>query len=221
MREALMTSDVTDLGKYKFGKAVDSYADAIGGIYQSERDFFRGGKFLPYADAYIESGFDNEYRPTFHVLIDFRDYKPSEEAQSLLRRLKSDRFEIRKTKYAREYLAEIKKKGKDHNDSFGPLATAELFWFEEVQGIFAGRDSGKFGAYQPSAGGFRTVSQKNWDERGVGFSIHVCGNDHRRNKFEEHIIDNQADMDEVAAMMARINVAQSRPAAGEVVPFRR
>lgn len=214
-----MTSDVTDLGKYKFGKAVESYADAIGGLYRSERDFFRGGKFLPYADAFIESGFDCEYQPTFHVLISFRDLVPNEDAKNLLGRLKSDRFEIRTTKYARKYRAEIRKKGMDHNDAFGPVATAEL-GFDEAQGIFAGRECGKFGAYQPSSGGFRTVCQRHWDERGVGFSIHACGNDHRRNRWEEHIIDDQADMDEIAAMMARINAARTNPSA-EVVAFRR
>ncbi len=215
-----MTSDVTDLGKYKFGKAVESYADAIGGLYRSERDFFRSGKFLPYADAFIESGFDREYQPTFHVLISFRDLVPNEDATKLLVRLKSDRFEIRTTKYGREYRAEIRKKGTDHNDAFGPVATAEL-GFNEAQGIFAGRQSGKFGAYQPSSGGFRTVCQRNWDERGVGFSIHVCGNDHRRNKWEEHIIDDQGDMDEIAAMMARVNAARTNNDETDIIPFRR
>jgi hypothetical protein len=219
-QETHMTDKVTDLKSYKFTKAADTFIGAIGDIYRSERAFFETGKFLPYADSYIASGFDEEYRPTFHVLIDFRDYKPTEEAQALLKRLKSDRFELRKTKYGREYLAEIKKKGTDHNDSFGPVATAELR-FDEVQGIFAGRESGKFGAYQPSASGFRTVCRKNWDHRGIGFNIVVCGNDHRRNKFEEHIIDDQSDMDEVAAMMARIRVAQMAPDTDEVVPFRR
>lgn len=214
-----MTDKVTDLGKYKFGKAVESYADAIGDIYRSEREFFRGGKFLPYADAFIESGFDREYRPTFHVVISFRDLVPNEDAKDLLRRLKSDRFEIRDIKYGRKYRAEIRKKGTDHNDAYGPVATAEL-GFNETQGIFAGRQCGRFGAYQPSSAGYRTVCQRYWDERGVGFSLHVCGNDHRRNRWEEHIIDDQADMDEIAAMMARINAAQTKPST-EVVAFRR
>jgi hypothetical protein len=218
--EAHMTTNVTDLKSYKFAKAADTFVGAVGGIYRSEKAFFETGKFLPFADAYAESGFDEEYRPRFHVSIDFRDYKPSDEAQALLRRLKTDRFEIEKRRFAREYLAEVRKKGADHRDSFGPVASAEV-GFEEARGVFAVRNSGKLGAYQPSAGGFRTVCEKNWDERGVGFNIVVCGNDHRRNRFEEHIIDNEADMDEVVTMMAQIRATQSKSDTDDVVPFRR
>lgn len=219
-QETRMTDNVTDLKSYKFGKAVDGYVAAIGGLFQSEKEFFKAGKFAPFADAYIESGFDEQFCPRFHVSIDFRDYKPSEEAQSLLRRLKSDRFQIEKRKFARAYLAEVRKKGADPRDSFGPIASAEV-WFDEAQGVFAARNSGKLGAYQPSAGGFRTVCHKNWDERGVGFNIVVCGNDHRRSRFEEHIIDDETDMGEVVTMMARIRAAQSKNLDGDVVPFRR
>lgn len=214
-----MTDKVTDLRSYKFGKTMDTFMGAVGGIYRSEKAFFETGKFLPFADAYVESGFDEEYRPRFHVSIDFRDYKPSEDAQALLRRLKSDRFEIDKRKFARAYLAEIRR-SPDARESYGPLASTELS-FEEARGIWAARTSGKFGAYQPSSGGFRTVCKKNWDERGVGFNIVVCGNDHRRNKFEEHIIDDEADMAEVVTMMASIRASLSDSQDDDVVPFRR
>lgn len=99
-----MTNKVTDLRSYKFAKTVDTFMGAVGGIYHSEKNFFETGKFLPFADSYAESGFKEEYRPRFYVSIDFRDYKPSEDAQALLRRLKADRFEIEKRKFARAYL---------------------------------------------------------------------------------------------------------------------
>jgi hypothetical protein len=219
IQEAHM-ADVTDLKSYKFGKSVDIFMGAVGGIYGSEKALFETGKFLPFAEAYAESGFDEEYRPRFHVSIDFRDYKPSEDAQALLRRLKSDRFEIEKRRFARSYLAEVRKNGADPRDSFGPVASAEVS-FEEARGVFAARDSGKLGAYQPSAGGFRTVCVKNWDDRGVGFNIVVCGNDHRRNRFEEHIIDDDADWQEIATMMAHISAARSKNDEVDIVPFRR
>lgn len=215
-----MTEKVTDLRSYKFGKAVDSFIGSVGAIYQSEKDFFRTGKFLPFADSYIDSGWDDEYRPAFHILVDFRHYKPSEEAEALLRRLKSDRFEISTQKFAREYRAEVRRKSLDAPGCYGPHASAEVT-FDEARGVFSVRNEGKLGAYQPSRSGFRTTWQENWDGRGVGFRIVVCGNDHRRNRFEEHIIDDDADWQEVATMMTHISAARSRNDETEVVPFRR
>lgn len=215
-----MTEKVTDLKSYRFGKAVDSYIGSVGSIYQSEQDFFRTGKFLPFADSYIDSGWDEEYRPAFHILVDFRHYKPSEEAEALLRRLKSDRFEIIKQKFGREYRAEIRRKPLDAPGCYGPHASAEVT-FEEARGIFSVREEGKLGAYQPSRGGFRTTCQENWDDRGVGFRIVVCGHDARRNRFEEHIVDNQSDMDEIVSMMSRIHASKSMTNDASVVTFRR
>ena len=214
-----MTENVTDLRSYKFGKAAESYAQSVGAVFRSEKEFFSTAKFAPFADAYVESGFDEEYRPVFHIQIDFRHYKPSEEAQALLRRLKSDRFEVKTQKFAKEYRAEVRRKPLDAPGSYGPYASAEIS-FEEARGIFAARDEGRLGAYQPSRSGFRTSCQENWDERGVGFRIIVCGHDIRRSRFEEHIIDDDRDMAEVATMMAHIQAARTIDSSG-VVPFRR
>jgi len=214
-----MTDNVTDLKSYRFAKAADTYGNAIGAIYRSEKDFFSTGKFAPFADSYIDSGFDDEYRPVFHVMVDFRHLKPSAEAEALLRRLKSDRFKIHQQKFGREYLAEIRRKGPDDPGCYGPHASAEIS-FEEAMGIFSVRHEGRLGTYQPSRSGFRTVHKDNWDSRGVGFRIVVCGHDARRNRFEEHIIDDQRDMDEVSGMMSRIHAAMAPEKAG-VVPFRR
>ena len=214
-----MTENVTDLKSYKFGKAAESYSQAIGAIVRSEKEFFSAAKFAPFADAYIESGFDEEYRPAFHVMVDFRHYKPSDEAEALLRRLKSDRFEIHRQKFGREYRAEVRRKPLDATGSYGPHASAEIS-FDEARGIFSVRHEGRLGAYQPSMSGFRTVHKEFWDERGVGFRIVVYGHDQRRNRFEEHIIDDDRDMAEVATMMARIQAAQTNKC-DAVIPFRR
>jgi hypothetical protein len=214
-----MTSNVTDLNTYKFQKSADAFAEAADNVFKSESDYFKQGKFSQFADSYIESEFDDELRPVFHVMIDFRDYTPSEEAQSLLRRLKSDRFEIQQQRLSKQYLARLRRDGFDPRESYGPFASAEVS-FEEAMGMFSARGSGRFGAYQTSINGYRISSQKIWDDRGVGFHIIVCGKDHRRNRFEEHIIDNDTDMAEVITMMSRIRAARMGNSF-DVVPFRR
>ncbi|NTF17074.1 hypothetical protein G6L37_01350 [Agrobacterium rubi] len=214
-----MTDNITDLKSFKFCKTLDGYMDSISSIYQSEAAFFKEAKFAPFADSFIDSGFDREYFPTFHVLIDFRHYKPSEEALALLRRLKADRFEIVPQNFSKEYRAEIRRKPLDAPGCYGPFASAQI-GFEEARGIFSARDEGRLGAYQPSSSGFRTVFRENWDDRGVGSRIVVCGHDARRSRFEEHIIDDDRDMSEVSTMMARIQAARNNESDG-VVPFRR
>lgn len=214
-----MSDKITDLKSHRAGKTTASYLGAVSGLIQSEKSFFSKAKFLPFADALISRDFAEDFRPRFFVLVDFRHFKPTDEAMALLRRLKSDRFDIQAQKFGGKYLAEVKRKGPDADGSYGPQASAEVT-FEEARGIFSGRETGKLGAYQPSSSGFRTAFRENWDHRGVGFRVVVSGRDDRRDRFEEHIIDDQRDMDEISSMMARINAAMAATRDDTVVPFR-
>lgn len=194
--------DIINLGQHKFNKAMDGYVDAIKDVFGSETEFFASGKFVPFAETYIENNFDKRYAPDFQITVYFRDHKMTPEAKDVLNMLRSKRFKVQTTKYHKEFSGAKE----------GPWAD-KVISFEELRDIFASKDSGMFGAYRPSRHGFRTTTQDIWDKNGVGFSLFVGGYDSRRGdkpRQEHHVIDNDDDMREVSNMMALIRRAQMR-----------
>ena len=204
--QEITEGDVVSLSQHKSEKVAGEYSSAIQQIYKGEADFFAGGKFLPYAKAYIESGYNPEYRPVFYLMVTFRDFRPNDAAKQVLAQLRAKRFKIERTKYAKGYSAPKE----------GPWTHKEIS-FEDARELFLNRAHSPFGAYQPSRSGFRTSRIENYSEDGVGFCLSVLGMDYRRpgkyasetHRQEDHIIDDDKDWQEVASMMAEIKRAQS------------
>lgn len=203
----IIEGEVVDLGAHRMRNALSDYGKAMRGIFKAEYEHFKGNKFLPFAQAYIESGFDPEYEPEFFIDVMFRDYRPTPEARALLDQMKKQKWEIIRTKYA---------KGYNSADKEGPLARKERLSFEEARELWLNRNSSPYGAYQRSSGGFRSSRVKEYDERGVGFSLLIMGRDARRQRRggepseEYHVIDDNQDWAEAVEMMALIRRAQIR-----------
>lgn len=196
----IIEGEVVDLGAHRFGRAVDEYSSTIQQIVKSSADHFgKGTKFIPFAQSYIESGYDREYLPEFFIDVQFRDYRPAPEARAVLDEMKKQRWEIIRTKYSKDY--QVTKEG--------PLARKDNLSFDEVRAIWENRENSKYGAYQKSRHGFRSSRLDTYDERGLGFSLLVMGLDARREQYgkpseEYHIIDDEQDWAEVVEMMALI-----------------
>jgi hypothetical protein len=216
-----MTADITDLRAHRSRKLFQNFAERTSGVLASEAEFFQTGKFFAFAQGYVESGFADERRPRFHVTIQCRDYYPSEQAIALLARLKSDGFKIEKQSFSKDYLKRIKsgEVKPDHVNAYGPMATREVE-FDQALRILANREDGSMGAYQPSRHGFRILSDYVYDADGVGFNVVCCGYDARRGRFEEHVVDDQYDVEELCAMMSEIRAALADDE-DDVVSFRR
>lgn len=209
MNHAANTGDsanVVSLKSHQFKKAIQSYAVAINSIIQSEAAFFSQGKFLPFASSYIESNFKPDFCPELFMDVCFRDYIPKGEAKEFLASLKKSGFEIIHIKYAKGCAP----KTNPENRRLGPIARKVLSYAEGRE-LFSNREHSPYGAYQPSQSGFRSTCIENWDSRGVGFHLRLGGEDNRRGdkyrnptRYEDHIIDNDKDMQEVADMYAMI-----------------
>ena len=161
-----------------------------------------------FADGYVDSGFDDEKRPRFTVAIESRDYRPTAEVADLFKELKRRRFSVERQMISRTYAAQVRREGTPDGEALGPYATSEV-GFDVVQELFAGRGLSGFGAYQKSELGFRVSRASAWDERGVGFTIICSGWDPRRSRFEEHVIDDQKDMEDASFMVGRIRCTLS------------
>jgi hypothetical protein len=193
--------EVVNLAQHKTAKTVGAYVDALAPIFQGEAEFFASGKFLPFAKAYIDSGYSKEYAPEFYVQVSFRDHRLTPAAKDVLSDLRARKFKIDRTKYHKEFTGTKE----------GPWAQ-KIVSFEEAREFFLARDHSPFGAYQPSRSGFRSSRVENYDENGVGFNVSVLGMDYRRpgkyssqpHRQEDHVVDNDKDWQEVADMMATI-----------------
>lgn len=216
-----MTADVTDLKAARFKKRINSFNASVNPLFEDERQFFLRGKFLPFAQGYIESGFADDRRPTFHVTVEFRDYFLDEAAKNLVTHLAGSGFEIEKQNFSKAFLRRIKsgEAKPDHANAYGPFATRQVE-FDEALRILANREDGNLGAYQPSLHGFRQTSIKNYDKHGIGFNVVCCGYDARRGRFEEHVVDDQTDVEELCAMMSEIRASFDNED-DDVVAFRR
>ncbi len=207
----LLEGDVVSLQGHKTDKAMTGYVDAIQGILNGEQNFFKQGKFTPFAQSYIASGFNPECAPEILIDVNFRDYRPSPAARELIAELKAKRWPYNAaTRWAKGH----RPKENPDQQPMGP-------WFRKVldlntaKELFASREGSPFGAYQPSRSGLRTAHLNNWDERGVGFNISVGGRDGRRGdkygndyREEHHIIDDEKDMKEVSDTYAMIQRAR-------------
>lgn len=201
----IIEGEIVDLGKHRLKSAIADYGRAMRDIFKAEYEHFKGNKFLPFAQSYIESGFDPEYEPEFFIDVMFRDYRPSPEARTLLDQMKRQKWDILRTKYAKGY----------SDKKQGPLARKERLSFEEAREVWTNRNSSPYGAYQRSRPGFGSMRVEEYDERGVGFSLLVMGRDARREKYgkpseEYHIVDDEQDWAEAVEMMALIRRAQIR-----------
>lgn len=203
----LFEGEVVDLKQHKTDKAFGSYADAIGGLIQGEKDFFSQGKFSPFAKSYIESGFDPKFAPVIGVTVMFRDFKVNPQARALLNQMAKERpkWQIHRQKYHKEFTGTKQ----------GPYCMLDGISIEQARSLFENRENSPYGAYCPSRSGFRTSSVENWNEDGIGFNITVGGQDGRRGdkygnatREEYHIIDNEKDMAEVSHMFALIRRAR-------------
>lgn len=189
--QEIIEGDVVNLGQFRKEKPIKDYADSVQRIYQGEASFFATGKFLPFAQSYIESNFDKEYAPVFFIDVSFRDAKLSPAAKECLAMLRQRRFKIHRTKE-------------------GPWARKEGVSYQEARQAFEERQNSPYGAYQPSRAGFRSSYVNNFNDAGIGFNIAVMGMDSRRAqpRQEDHIIDSEKDMTEVSEMMAQIERAK-------------
>lgn len=204
--EIMNEGDVVDLKQVKTDRAFGDYADAIGGIVQGEKNFFATGKFMPFAQSYIQSGFEPSYKPEIHLNVTARDQRPSQEARLIIQELRKNGFKYEPaTKWAKGAY-----NGNPHNDPHGPWMY-KVIDLNTAKKYFAERNNLPFGAYQPSRSGMRTSHVNNWNEHGLGFNLTVMGMDHRRgdkysnpHRQEEHIIDDEKDMKEVSDAYAAI-----------------
>ncbi len=205
--DILTEGDVVSLQQHKSEKNAAAYMSAVKDVFASEADFFSQGKFLPFAQSYIESGYAKEYRPVFYVGVSFRDFRLTPEAKAVLADLRVKRFKIDRHKYHKDFTG----------TKTGPWCHKEVS-FEEAREAFLNRNGSPLGAYQPSRSGFRTSSVENYDENGLGFHVSVLGMDGRRpgkyvdqpHRQEDHIIDNEKDWQEAADMMAAIKRSHIR-----------
>lgn len=210
VKNGLREGEVVDLSQHKKEKAFAGFADAVRGLYQGEKDFFSTGKFAPFAETFIKSGFDRKFAPKILLDVKFRDYRKSPEARALCDELRAQRFKIMAgEKWGKGY----RPKENTNQDMMGGWAEKEIS-MQEARAVFADRENSQFGAYQPSRSGFRTTHLNVWDERGVGFSILAGGHESRRgdkygNPYTEeyHIIDDDDDMKDLAQMFALIQRA--------------
>lgn len=203
----LMEGDVINLQSHKTEKAVDDYVNVIRDMYKGEKDFFAGGKFVPFAQSYIDSQFDPKFKPWIEITVHARDYKLSPEVKALFVGLRAQRFKYESaTKWAKGY----RPKAGTVNYALGPWATKQID-FNTARELFANREHSPYGVYQKSSSGFRSTYEYTWNEFGVGFNIVVGGYDSRRGEYpreEYHIIDDDKDMKEVSEMFAMINRAR-------------
>lgn len=192
----LTEGDVVSLGAHKVDKAVGEYTNALQGIYKGESDFFKSGKFLPFAESYIKSGFNKDFAPQIIVDVNFRDVRLNPAARELVKALRGQRFKIQPA------------------SGHAPPFARKTVDLNTAKALFAEREQSPIGAYQPSRSGFRTAYQEHWNDAGVGFNISVGGMDSRRgergNNYREeyHIIDDDKDMAEVAQTYALIQRAK-------------
>ncbi len=130
--------------------------------------------------------------------------------------MRAKRFKVQPpTKWAKIAGKSTRPETNPHQHGYGGFADKEID-LPTARQLFANREHSSFGAYQPSRYGMGYNHQNVWDSRGVGFYIMVGGHDNRRGdrKFgtdyreEFHIIDDDADMQEVAHMFALIQRAK-------------
>lgn len=204
-----MTAGITDLKTHRVRKAAQPFSDQVGAIFKSEADFCYSGKFFAFAHGYLDSGFDRERRPTFHVTVQCRDYFVNEQAKNLLKRLVTEGFKIEKLAVSKEFLRKIKsgEAKPDAANAFGPTATLEVE-FDEALRFLANREDGSMGSYQSSRYGFGTDPHLVYDAAGVGFNVVCCGYDSRRGRYQEHVVDDHCDIEELCAMMSQIRAGQ-------------
>lgn len=203
--------EIVDLRQHKTDRVMGDYLDAIQGLVNSEADFFFSGKFAPFAKSYIDNQFDPKFAPQLSLDIKFRDPRPNEFVRALKQELRASRFKIEApVKWAKG----ARPMENTNEDQWGGWATKAIS-LEDARRLFDGRETSHFGAYQPSRMGFRTSHQNIWDKNGVGFSLTCAGFDGRRDdkygnpeRHEEHIIDNDADMQEISHMFALIRRAK-------------
>lgn len=200
LAQKLFEGEVVDLGKHKMNRAFQDYADAVGGIVAGEKNFFATGKFMPFAQSYLETG-DEDFFPQIYLGVDIKPYRKTPELKEFIADLRRQRFEIRHTKYHPDCPMEQRT---------GPYCLKKI-GLNDLREIWANRANSPYGAYQPSRSGFRTSHLENYDERGVGFHASVLGYDHRRGdkysnayREEDHIIDDDKDYQEVIDMFAAI-----------------
>lgn len=210
LREAEEVNNVVDLRQHKTAKAFSNYLDAVSDVYQGEADFFASGKFMPFAQAYIEQGFAARYRPEITITVHFRDWRPSPVARELIRQLRAERF---KYQPATPFAKGSKPKDNVNQEAYGPWLSKEID-LNQAKAVFQDRAASPYGAYQQSRAGFRYSHKNVWDDRGVGFNLTGMGYDCRRGdcndwrRQETHIIDDDKDMTEVVNMFAAIRRAQ-------------
>lgn len=190
--------EVVSMGQHKFNKAAGEYTSALQDIIAQMAARYSDGKFIPIATTYIESGFNPEYKPIFYVDVDVsvEKAKRGSLAVAFLRGLRGFKYH----------------KGDKWTGPWARLTNAD---YEFARQLFANRESGEYGAYQPSRLGFGETYQPRYDERGLGFHITVTGYDNRsKGKYADqefrdvgHVIDNDKDWQEVADMMAMIQRA--------------
>lgn len=178
-----ITENVVDMKQFKQEKSISKHKDQLDNVYASEANFFSQGKFLPFARAYVNSGFNKNYKPKYFIEITFRER--SDATKPILKSLRDQKFKVRPIK----------------NDT---PDVHKYLTIDEVRSLFENRNNSPYGAYQPSRNGFRSSRQENWNEQGMGFSLFCIGMDDRKNREEYHIIDDEEDMKEVADMEAFI-----------------
>lgn len=208
----LNEADVVDLKQHRTNKVVGDYAGAIGGIIQGEKNFYATGKFMPFAQSFIESDFNSEYRPTITMRVYFRDPTLSPDARALRDTLRKKGFKYHPaTKWVKGSYP-----GNPNQQAHGPFLEKDID-LNTAKLLFAERNSSPFGAYQPSRLGMGHDSQNIWDDRGAGFNIFVGGMDARRgdkygnaHREEHHVIDDDKDMKEVADTFAAIQRSHVR-----------
>lgn len=204
-------SNVTSLKGHRTKKAIEAYVDALGGIVAGERGFFAAGKFAPFAASYLGSGRDPRKEPIVEVEVAFRDYRPGAAAKALKEKLKRDGFTINA---ATRWAKGCRPKAGSTTRRLGGYATKRVT-IDEAKRIFAAREASPYGAYQESQSGFRNSTVEVWDENGLGFSLTCSGYDGRRgdkygntDRFETHVVDDDADMAELSEAFAAIRRSQ-------------
>lgn len=199
-------ADVVDLRQHRSEAAVGRYLAEVGHIVAGEAALFGQAKFTPFARSFIESGFAREMEPVIALVVRFRDDVLARPERTFTARLR---------RYGFAYAPGLRwAKGRRPNanpnqDPWGPELEKRVD-LAVARGLFDGRENSEFGAYQRSSLGFRTAHVREWNDRGIGYSIVVGGHDDRRGRLavEHHIVDDNRDMAELAHMAALIERAQ-------------
>lgn len=196
--------DIVSLGQHRWNKAAQNYADSLRDMVASERAFY-ANKFLPLATSFIESGFDPSFAPEFLIDVSFGG------VENMTPEIRELGQSLRAKGFKNLHSARVNRNGKRVRDL--PYFRKKIS-FEEARRYFEQQKDGYLGAYQPSALGYGERTNEVYDNRGIGFSITMGGQDSRRGKYGKpyheayHVIDNEADMAEVGEAMALIKRAR-------------